>query len=545
MLRAGLAGLILTAIVVPLALGSGAAMPSTNDNAKTLTVAVPGPFNGCSFLDQRATPSSNAILDLLRPSAFLTSPGGALTGAAGPIASAELTSLTPETVVYTIAPGQKWSDGTVFNGIDLVAWWQRAASLSSVLSDGYRAIKSIYVTNGGLTVTAVFNKPYAEWNLLFRDIEQPGTPGGCAISNLRQRPSLGPYVVQSATPSRIVLRMNKHWTQDPSRFGRIVLSDGGAIPTSSSVNYVSYSLSVNVAQERTLGAHPFVLSRIGTSSSIEELAFAPSRPLTRLGVFRKALSWSLNRQTMINELWGAVTFSPTPATSALISQGQSGYPAGNASNPAAPTATTTPSLTAPSLSDCLNCAVTALRSAGYLRTSQGLVDLSGVRMSIHMVAGPSQVDQATAALVAKSWQGLGITVSQSQASSDANAALAVSRNEDDVAVFARPTLTTPAYTARSWSGPTYLDAFNSGIRLVSAASLYSTAITNFNSVAANATWLALDRTIMTSYWARPLFTPPSLVEWSNSLVTVYPCLSVPGFLDQATNWSISLTTSHS
>ena len=46
------------------------------------------------------------------PSAFLTTSAGNLYGENGPIASAELTSLTPETVKYTIAPNEKWSNGT-------------------------------------------------------------------------------------------------------------------------------------------------------------------------------------------------------------------------------------------------------------------------------------------------------------------------------------------------------------------------------------------------------------------------------------------------
>jgi peptide/nickel transport system substrate-binding protein len=523
-------------LVVPLALGSAAAVP-TNENAKTLLVSIPGPFNGCSFLDPGATPSTDAVLDLVRPSAFLTSPSGDLTGATGPIASAELTSLTPETVVYTIAPGRKWSNGVAFSGIDLVAWWQRASGLASVLSDGYRSIKSIYVTNGGLTVTAVFAKPYAEWNLLFRDIEEPGTSSGCAISNLVQHPSLGPYVVESATPSRIVLTMSKRRTNNASRFGRIVLSDSGAIPKSVSANYASYTLSVNRAQLDALSAHPTVLSRIGTSSDIEEMTFAPTRLLT----VREALAWSLNRQTMINDLWGAVTFSPLPAASVLFSQGQGSYPGASAGTPTSQTTTssTLPSSAPPGLGDCLSCAISAFASIGYERSSHGLVDARGVRLSLRVVVGPNVVDQATAALVVKSWKALGIEVNVVEAASDAVAAHSVSIGRDDVAIFTRPTSSSASYTARSWSGPAYFDAFSSGVRSPSFAALYTSAVSNFNAAAADATWLALDQAILKSYWVRPLFTPPSLVEWSNDLATVYPCLSVPGFLDQVSGWTIS------
>jgi hypothetical protein len=90
-----------------------------------------------------------------------------------------------------------------------VAWWEYARSLLSVKSDGYRAISSLNVTNGGSRRDRVFATPYAEWNLLFRDVEAQGTHG-CAINNLVTRPSLGPYEVTSATSTSIVLAMNKH-----------------------------------------------------------------------------------------------------------------------------------------------------------------------------------------------------------------------------------------------------------------------------------------------------------------------------------------------
>ena len=133
--------LCLGAIALPVSFSSGAPA-GANENTQTLDLSLPGPFNGCSFLDPGFTASSNAILDLTRPSAFITNMNGTLEEG-GAIASTELISLTPETVRYTIAPKLFWSDGLPFNGSDLVDWWQRAGPLSSVTSDGYRAIKSL------------------------------------------------------------------------------------------------------------------------------------------------------------------------------------------------------------------------------------------------------------------------------------------------------------------------------------------------------------------------------------------------------------------
>jgi len=64
-------------------------------------------------------------------------------------------------VKYTITPNEKWSNGTSFNGNDLLGWWLRARALRTVLSDGYRDIKTLSVSKDGDVVTAVFATPYA------------------------------------------------------------------------------------------------------------------------------------------------------------------------------------------------------------------------------------------------------------------------------------------------------------------------------------------------------------------------------------------------
>src|ERR1035438_10790636 len=92
--RGAILALIVAAVLIPI--GRPAAVPArTNSlNAKTINVSLPGPFNGCTFLDAGATPTTEAINDLIVPSAFLTTSAGNLYGQIGPIASAELTSLT-------------------------------------------------------------------------------------------------------------------------------------------------------------------------------------------------------------------------------------------------------------------------------------------------------------------------------------------------------------------------------------------------------------------------------------------------------------------
>lgn len=545
-MRAGAAALsaaLLVATLVaslPVSLSGAAKTPGTaNENAHTLVVALPGPFNACPFLDTRADQVDDAILDLILPSAFQTQANGTLVGEDGPIASAELTSLTPETVRYTIAPDQFWSDGTPFTGADLIAWWQRAKDLASVNSDGYRDIKSLKLSKDSLAVTAVFSTPYADWELLFRDLEEPGSSAGCAVSELAARPSLGPYEVASATADRVVLVMNRAWPLDPNRFGRVVITDATAIPRAASTLYVSYTSLVDRAVIQEVSTLPSLQSRIASSSSIEEVTFAPDRPFTSVLGVREALSWSVARQPMIDQLFGAVTYSPSVAASAIFSQGQSEYPGGGGTGPVNQTTTTTvPDVATNGLADCFACALDVLHQSGYTRTAAGWISPSGVALRVVLAVGPSDLDHAVAHILEEDWAAIGVPSTSVGEPTEKLAALATATAHADAAVFSRPTLTAPSYAARSWSGPPYPDTYPSGVRSSVVTTLFDQAIANFNPVSASTTWLKLDQTVMDEFWVRPLFTPPSLAVWSASISTVAATYSVAGFVDQLPTWTV-------
>jgi ABC-type transport system substrate-binding protein len=516
---------------------------NANENARTLVLTLPGPFNGCTFLDPGATSTTDAILDLIRPSAFETNANGTLTGENGPISSAELISLQPETVRYTIAPDQTWSNGAAFTGSDLVAWWHRAKNLSSVDSDGYRAIKSLTLSHNRLTVTAVFSTPYSDWNLLFRDVEATTTKGGCAIDNLVARPSLGPYKVASATKNRLVLTMNADWPLATNRFGRIVILDKQTLPTKSSAVYAEYSLDVNSAALLTISSHPTLLSRIASSSNIEEVTFAPHGRFTSSLPVREALSWSTQRQSMIDHLFGPVTFSPSVAASAIYSQGQSQYPGTGGSNPPSQSTTTTlKSGAINGFTDCETCAIDELKDAGYQRTATGWLNSAGKLLALRLAVGPSALDHAVARELKVDWTSIGISTRLIDVRSGIVAARSAASSSTDAAVFARPTMTAPSFTARSWAGPAYANTYPSGVRTATMTSLFQQASSIFNPVTASATWLRLDQVIMSDYWVRPLFTAPSLAVWSSSLVTVQNSFTVTGFVDQLPLWSLSPTT---
>jgi len=529
------AGILVVAVTLLVYRSPAPAKGPANPATSTLTLALPGPFNGCSVLSPGATTTTSAVLDLIRPSAFLTSPTNVLVGEGGAITSAELVSLHPETVVYSVAPKMTWSNGQPFRVSDLVAWWHSARTVASVNGDGYRAISSMVVNKKSTAVTATFSTDFADWNLLFRDVEAAGSTPSCTVTQLADQPSLGPYRVQSASPSRIVLIANPQWTINYNRFHKVIITSAVQIPAHAPRYFVKYSPVASKALVQDLVAHPHYMGQLGDSSDIEELTFSPHDSLTTDSSLRTALSWLIDRKTLLANLFGSITFTPSVPTSALFSQGQVDYPlADTAILPTAKNAT----LVDPSR-DCRSCAESVLMRLGYVHESAGWRNSAGDYLHLTLAQGPSSLDHLSAQLVLQQWRSLGVGVDLMSAPTDAEAALWSSTGAVDAALFERPTSTTPWMSARSWDLTPYVDSYPSGVRSSAINQLFVLAQGTFNPATAALTWLKMDRDILTQFWVRPLYTIPSLTEWSDPVSNVVSALSVSGLVDQTTNWGVS------
>jgi ABC-type transport system substrate-binding protein len=339
-----------------------------------------------------------------------------------------------------------------------------------------------------------------------------------------------------------VLVMNAAWTNDPNRFGRIVVTDSQQYPKSASEAYADYTLSVSPSALVEVSTHPNLSTRIGSSSNIEELTFSPKAPLSDQLFIRQALSWSIERQSLIDKEFGAVTFSPSVAASALYSQGQSQYPGGSGTNPVGQATTTTTTPTPGGFADCVSCAASILKENGYVKSAKGWLSSGGTALIVHLAIGPSDLDESVAQTVTSDWASIGIKTRVVVEPSEVAAAVAAANGRADVALLARPTSTTPAYAARSWAGPAYPDTFPSGVRIPEVTTLFNEASTIFNPVTASTTWLKLDQVIMTDYWVRPLFTAPSLVVWAGALTPVQSSFTLSGLIDQIPVWSLTQAT---
>ena len=167
--------------------------------------------------------------------------------------SADVTSPSPQTIVYKINPKAVWSDGKPINVDDFIYLWKEQDGTDCPKCDinsttGYSQIQSVVGSDSGETVTVVFKTPYSDWKSLFStlmpyhaavpqgldpvSLEKSWDTGFAAVPTV----SGGPYVItdfqkdQSVTTSanakwygakgpyldKIVYRMITDATQEPT-----------------------------------------------------------------------------------------------------------------------------------------------------------------------------------------------------------------------------------------------------------------------------------------------------------------------------------------
>ena len=499
-----------------------AALASASPRVAPLVIAVPGPLTGCDALHPNVSESNQLLLDLTRPSAFVTSVQGSLRGEGGAILSAELASLNPQVVTYSLDTSLRWSNGRHFSSADLIAWWRRGRSADTVQSAGYRDITSMVASNKGSVVTATFATPFAAWPLLFRDVGQSHAAAlTCSLSQLLHEPSLGPYRLESLTSNHAVLVSNARWTASFNRLPRVVLTTSEVVPTEPGV-YAAYYPSISAALLNTLSNHPTFASHIGATDAIEELQFAPHRPLTNTASLRHAWSDFIDRTSLLRSLYGDITLTPLAATSTLFAQNEFG---------SALTTTTT----ADSGGACLSCARGLLKAAG-LDEQAGRWYERGQQVSLTLVVGPSATDASTATRIATQWRHYGLRVNITTTKTEQAASHAVATNGADVAVFERPVGVSPWLASSGALRMRQSDAYSLGVAVPSVITADAAALADFNPVTAAAKWSVVDQALRDTGYIFPLFTPPSVTAWTTNVQNIAPSLSELGLLDQITNW---------
>ena len=365
--------------VVP-ALGAGATT-TPSPAARSLEVDLPQPLVGCDPVGRSVPSSTQQLLSLVLPSAYVTSPRGVIQQANSFLVQAEVHSLSPLVVAYTLRSGSRWSDGVPISVADFVATWRDGAAGTGPAQAQYQLISSISSRPGSSDVVVTFREPTSAWQSLFSPLlpaqVRPAAFATCSTPSAAVDLSAGPYVLTDVTSTHAALVRNPSWWGSTPAFdplvieGGLSLADAQPAPPQSLVLSQASWLSPDTLASIT--SAPAVSSTLDFSNRLVSADFNTSRQGTLPLEVRLGIAGLIDRSAVVAATADAIYPSVEPATSHLLTQGLPNYPQRSSIPPLA-AASATPTSVAGVTSTTISSTTTTspfelgartLRKAGY------------------------------------------------------------------------------------------------------------------------------------------------------------------------------------
>ncbi|MBB1152824.1 MULTISPECIES: ABC transporter family substrate-binding protein [Amycolatopsis] len=268
------------------------------------------------------------------------------------VESAEVTSTSPQTVVYKLNPKAQWSDGTPFSADDFIYNYKvqngkDCPDCAAASTAGYDQVKSVTGSDGGKTVTVVFDKPFTDWKLLWSSggamypahlAKQHGdtnTPAGLASSfkwfgTTVPTWSGGPWKISKFVNNQSVTEVpnEKYWGAKPKLNSVIfrVITDATQEPTALQNNEVQVIYpQPQVDLINQVKNMPNISSFIGLGLTWEHFDFNLKNPALAQKPLRQALFTAVNRKDMIAKTVGQFTNKVEPLNNHNFVPQQTGY----------------------------------------------------------------------------------------------------------------------------------------------------------------------------------------------------------------------------
>jgi len=507
------------------------------------------------------------ILDVVWPQVFITSPSLSEQLNTQLMTSADQTSTSPQTIVYTINPKAVWQDGTPIDGADFVynydaqsgnAKWKDVGNkpFDDATTVGYNQMKSLTVSNppngaactsttlegalppvtcgNGDTITVVFNKPFADWKSLFSNVvpEHIATHVGWStgFTSPAQTISGSWYEIKSyAANSSLVLQRNPKYWSTPGKLDTITFSfisdDTQEVPAlqNSEVNLInpaSVSLSIVQNADNVTGINKSTIPGL----EFEHFDFnEANKDLAKLQV-REAIAYGTNRKEIIARTVGEFAQGIAPLGNRMLMPNQPGY----VDNGAAYTNVNT------------SMAKSLLTSAGYTMGSDGYFQSGGsdLTLTISSTTGNS-LRAATEQLFQSQMKAIGIKI--------------MIHNYDATTFFGTNLPTGNFQIAEfAWVSTPFLSgnesiycSFNLGTECVDNWDHYANStVTNdvFNGAEATssateiADYNAADKQLWADMVTLPLYQKPQFYAWTNTYGNIVPNASSTGVPWNANLW---------
>jgi peptide/nickel transport system substrate-binding protein len=471
------------------------------------------------------------------------------------VTSAKVTNTNPQTVVYQINPKAVWSDGVPISAADFIYNWH-AQSGSSAFKDvggqpflpagtaGYNQIKSITSSNGGKTATAVFSKPYGDWQVLFSQnnplipahiAEKVGFDSGYQNFDSAVRVSGGPYEIQSYTKGEdlVEVRNPRYWGP-AGKLSKIVfrfiLNDSQQPPAvqNGEVNMVNPVLPSIPFLDTVKSIQNFTISVL-PSLEFQHFDFNQSNPYLAQASIRHAIAYGTNRQQMVSRIVTPLTSKIHPLENRIFMPTETGYTDSSngfgAFNPA-------------KAKQLLQQAGMTMGSDGYFHPNSGPEKGQDFSLNVSTTSGVdvrSEIEQ----LFQANMKAIGVKINIQNYSANTLFGTIGPKGEFDIIEFAW--VISPFKSAQQSIYCSYTDAANCQNNWDHYAdpkvdSLFTQALSTLSPAQATTLYNQIDGQLWSDMATLPLFQDPDLNGWSSSYGNIVPNTSNVGIPWNANQW---------
>jgi peptide/nickel transport system substrate-binding protein len=283
-------------------------------------------------------------MDGILPTMFLIEPDLSVKLNDDLLTSAEQTSANPQTIVYKIKPAAVWDDGTAISADDFIYAWQTrnakdCKTCEAASSAGYDQMKSVVGSDGGKTVTVVYETPFADWKQPFDNLypahiaKQHGDLGASWkwFNENQSTFSGGPYKISEYNKDVSITEVpNPKWygkvkpSLDKLVF-RIITDQAQEIPALQNNEVQAIYPQPNLDIVNQAKAIPNVQVQLGKGLQWEHFDLNLKNKFLADKTLRQAIFTTVNRQDIIDKSVGQFVPGLKPLNSHNFVPGQKGY----------------------------------------------------------------------------------------------------------------------------------------------------------------------------------------------------------------------------
>lgn len=317
----------------------------------TVTYTITYPISNWNVLNTGgATYSVLDVAGVLMPGVFTMRPDGSPVRNEALVTSAEKVGDSPQTIKYTIDPKAVWSDGRPISADDFVYTWRaldprQCPKCQAGNTAGYDRIKSVTGSDGGRTVTVVFDQPYVDWKALFspflpahvaKTYGPTDTAAGLeksfneGFATSVPKFSAGPFRIEEFTADgSVVMVRNEKWYGKPPNLDKLVfrlITDVSQQPTSlanEEVDVIYPNPQVDIVQQ--VDELPGIRYQVTPGASVHQIWLNLNAPALKDVALRKAIFQAVSVRELIDKTIGQFDDTAEPMKSHMFLGGAPGY----------------------------------------------------------------------------------------------------------------------------------------------------------------------------------------------------------------------------